>query len=861
MKTAIALMITFLLAFATPAWAEAANLAANPGFEEFEGNDPYFWTSSSWQNDGAFALDTSQAHTGKASALIINDKATDARFKQEIKVKSNTYYRLSCWIKTENVGSEALGANISIDGLLAVSQDVKGTSGDWTYVELYGKSESDQESFVLTLGLGGYSNLNTGRAWFDDVAVEELEGAPAMGNVFNLFAEETGKTESETGGASNASGINPAFVLLLLVVLLIPGIILYLNYKKERAEIGGKASASKSKGPSPASGGRHSSSVPKELPDPQAVKLKPDKQDFLIMGVMTAAYLLMAVLNLGNPTAPETSWTPDTAGESFVVDLGKEANLSRIYYYGGLGHERPNEGKYRLQYADAAGQFQQLGTITKKVGDIFTWKFIATPNITTRYLKVVVDAPGGTMNEFAVFEQGSTTALGGLSIMENAAADTGKGMPRNLFDEPEKADYKHTYMSGMIFDEIYHARTAFEFLNGMEPYEWTHPPLGKLLISIGIAVFGMNPFGWRIVGTLFGVAMIPIMYLFGRKLFGKKFYAFCAAFLMMFDFMHFGLTRIATIDVYGTFFIILMYYFMFDYFANKSYTLGFKQSLRPLFLSGLCFGLGAASKWIGLYAGGGLALLFFLTKYQEYKDYKRLSGMKAKAPAWVKDFIPYYLGRTILLCIPFFVIIPGIIYALSYIPFFNVPGGEHDLGLILRNQSNMLRYHSKDVLTSTHPFSSFWWEWPLMRRPLETYLGSDLPSGMSSSMTIIGNPAIWWVGIVAVIAAVILAVKKRDRKMVAVFAAMAFQYLPWVGVSRIVFIYHFFSTVPFLILSIVYVIKALLEKYPEMKTLVHAYLVLVFVLFAMFYPVLSGLEVPRWYVEGFLLWFKGNWVF
>lgn len=31
------------------------------------------------------------------------------------------------------------------------------------------------------------------------------------------------------------------------------------------------------------------------------------------------------------------------------------------------------------------------------------------------------------------------------------------------------------------------------------------------------------------------------------------------------DFMHFAQTRIATIDVYITFFIILMYYFMYDY--------------------------------------------------------------------------------------------------------------------------------------------------------------------------------------------------------------------------------------------------------------------------------------------------------
>ena len=503
-----------------------------------------------------------------------------------------------------------------------------------------------------------------------------------------------------------------------------------------------------------------------------------------------------------------------------------------------------------------------MATIKKEAGDIFSWKFIATPAVKTRFLKIIVDSPGGTLNELAVFEQRSKVPLDGVKLKKSETAATDKGSPENLFDETAKADFKHSYMSGMIFDEIYHARTAYEFLNGMSPYEWTHPPLGKLLIAIGIAVFGMNPFGWRVIGTLVGASMIPVMYLFGRKLFDKKFYAFCAAFLMMCDFMHFGLTRIATIDVYGTFFIILMYYFMYDYFVNKSYALGFKESLKPLFLSGLFFGFGAASKWIGLYAGGGLAFLFFLMKYQEFRDYKKLSATNTKKEhQWLKDFVPLYLIRTLLFCIPAFIIMPGLIYALSYIPFFNVPGQAHDLGLILRNQADMLRYHTKDVLSDTHPFSSFWWEWPLMTRPLETFWGTDLPEGVSSSMTIMGNPAIWWVGIFAVIAAFIIAVKKRDRKMTVIFTAIAFQYLPWVGVSRIVFIYHFFSTVPFMILSIVYVIKTLLGKYPEMKILVYTYLGVVLVLFAMFYPVLSGLEVPRWYVEVFLLWFKGKWVF
>ena len=73
----------------------------------------------------------------------------------------------------------------------------------------------------------------------------------------------------------------------------------------------------------------------------------------------------------------------------------------------------------------------------------------------------------------------------------------------------------------MYFDEIYHARTAYEFLHGLPTYENTHPPLGKILISVGIAIFGMNPFGWRIMGTLFGIAMLPFLYLLWKKMTGN----------------------------------------------------------------------------------------------------------------------------------------------------------------------------------------------------------------------------------------------------------------------------------------------------------------------------------------------------
>ena len=79
---------------------------------------------------------------------------------------------------------------------------------------------------------------------------------------------------------------------------------------------------------------------------------------------------------------------------------------------------------------------------------------------------------------------------------------------------------------------------------------------------------------------------------------------------MAFDLMHFVQTRIATIDSYSVFFILMMYGFMYLYYERSFHRQSLRQTLWPLMLCGVSFGLGAATKWICLYAGAGLAILF-----------------------------------------------------------------------------------------------------------------------------------------------------------------------------------------------------------------------------------------------------------
>ncbi|BCS53004.1 hypothetical protein GSbR_09890 [Geobacter sp. SVR] len=566
-----------------------------------------------------------------------------------------------------------------------------------------------------------------------------------------------------------------------------------------------------------------------------------DRWDILVMAAMTLVYLMVALYDLGSFKVPSTAWQPLQAGASFEIDFGRDIDISRIYYYSGINENRYDNAKFLILYR-TGDSYLPLADIEKKECGI--WRY-SELTVRTSRLRVVADPPGGTLNEIAIIERGSRTPLRNFRVISDGSA--GAGSPLNLFDEPETLEYVPSFRSGFYFDELYHARTAYEYLHGMEPYETTHPPLGKLLIAAGIALFGMNSIGWRLPGVLFGAAMLPIMYLFGKKLFGARFYAFCAAFLMMVDFMHFTHSRLAVIDVYPTVFVMLMFYYLCDFYL-QDVSDDPEQCVVPLFLTGLCFGLGAASKWISLYAGVGLALLVALHMHRTVKA--------APHDEAAGDHQRSYLLRVSGYCLLFLLVMPAALYLLSYMPFF-IRGPGHDLSEVLRNQRDMFAYHSQ--LKAIHPFSSPWWTWPLDIRPVWLYTGSDLPPGQVSTIASFGNPVIWWAGIPAVIIAAVLAAVERDRGMTVVFTGMACQYLPWAVIPRLAFIYHFFSVVPFVILSQVYLMKKAIETWPRARYAVYGYLGLAGLLFVLFYPLLSGMQTPETSIAR-LRWLK-SWNF
>lgn len=390
----------------------------------------------------------------------------------------------------------------------------------------------------------------------------------------------------------------------------------------------------------------------------------------------------------------------------------------------------------------------------------------------------------------------------------------------------------------MMFDEVYHGRTAYEFLNDLPIYENTHPPLGKTIISLGIAIFGMNPFGWRFMCAVFGTLMVPVMYLFAWKISHRKDIAFLGTVMFACEFMHFTLSRIATIDIIVAPFIILMFFFMFC-FTEEMQNGGrlLNQSIW-LLLCGLSTAFAVATKWTGVYAAAGIAIIFFIC-------------LKNNLKGKFRESVPY-LWKLCGVCVVSFILLPVTVYSISYLEFSQFYTDKNFIQHMISNSVSMLSYHTN--AKATHPYESAWYEWLYDKRPL---LDSIVISGdKASSVATFGSPVIVWGGLAALVYNLYLwrcRSNKNSRNLVIAYFAML---MPWMFIHRTVFIYQYFVCIILLILIICNSVMNLKKGQRITQIILISCSV---VLFVLFYPELSGMMVSKNYIK-WLEWLP-TWTF
>jgi dolichyl-phosphate-mannose--protein O-mannosyl transferase len=180
-------------------------------------------------------------------------------------------------------------------------------------------------------------------------------------------------------------------------------------------------------------------------------------------------------------------------------------------------------------------------------------------------------------------------------------------------------------------------------------------------------------------------------------------------------------------------------------------------------------------------------------------------------------------------------------------------------------------YHAH--LTATHPYGSKWYTWPLLLRPVSYYyqdgLGTDslTHAPLREEVFNLGSPAIWWASIVALIYCAVVAVRRHTYASIFIVIAFAAAWLPFARVTRVLFLYHMFGSLPLMILAVAYALADLRARAVRLgswsvriatlqgRHLAYAYLGVVLLGFVFFYPLWSGLPVSgdSWYER---IWFR-----
>ena len=577
------------------------------------------------------------------------------------------------------------------------------------------------------------------------------------------------------------------------------------------------------------------------------IRIDLNKRDLLTIAVLSILFFSLAVWNLGLTQTPITTWQTNE-NEAFYIDLGEPASVGTVYFL-------VKNGSANVQvYTGSPGNWGDSRSFAIPTS-YYSWSEVNI-NSLTRYVRFDFEQASIEVAEMALLSQDNQRITIAAINSENASDPN----LAKLIDEQSLVQCPPTYMSETIFDEIYFVRSAEQYLNLQVPYEWTHPPLGKLIIAAGISIFGYNPFGWRIMGVIFATLIIPLIYILGKKLFGTWIGAFASAFLLTFDFMHFTMARMATVDTYVVFFSLASQLFFLIYLKDVLKS-GWKAPVQPLFLAVLFFALGFSTKWLVLYGFAGQLAILAALRLKEVAKLKK--GLSDKIYAFTDHPFSVLLG---------FLLVAVLVYFLTYIP--DMLAGRSVIE-VLGLQGGMYNYHA--TLTATHPYASPWWTWPLMLKPVWLYV-SYLPLNMKSTIVLLGNPALWWVGFVSIIFVAERAIQgkelahrlwkkitkrlqtvesaSRGKDLAAIFIVtfFFFQWLPYVLISRITFLYHFYVNVPFLCLASAYFLSKYWTKWGKVAAV--AYFAIVVVMFGLFYSVISGAPASTSWIDS-LKWLNG----
>lgn len=395
--------------------------------------------------------------------------------------------------------------------------------------------------------------------------------------------------------------------------------------------------------------------------------------------------------------------------------------------------------------------------------------------------------------------------------------------------------YRISEPNHYYFDEVYHAVTAEAYaannpaaydpfsppLKPGTAYEWLHPPFAKLLQAGSIKIFGDVPFAWRLPSLLIGTAIIPATFLLAYILFGPIAGAFAAT-TIAFENLTFVMSRITMNDIFVVFFTVCA--FIFAALYSKA------RTNNRLLLTSIFLGLAIASKWTGLYAIAVVLIYLFINDLKDKKLHLRLSLL---------------------------LIIPAFIYLASYGQFW-LQG--HSIGQFINLNKQIWWYENRHDLKHSYATTPIFCApeglggpktfcpWILDARGV--YFSYEQYGQKAGFIYALGNPFIFWVGIIAISYMVGKYIENKDKHILLVLLGYFVFWVPWVFTPRILFLYHYLPSIPFLSVGLGY---CLAKIYKTKLMVVSLFIIGLFILaFFYFYPITSGLPIDPATIQNYM---------
>jgi dolichyl-phosphate-mannose-protein mannosyltransferase len=469
----------------------------------------------------------------------------------------------------------------------------------------------------------------------------------------------------------------------------------------------------------------------------------------------------------------------------------------------------------------------------------------------------------------------------------------------------------------LVFDETFYVKDAWTLLHDGYEATWpnnydpsfasgavngyltapefvAHPPFGKWMIALGMALFGaQDSFGWRISTALVGILAVVVVMCIAKRMFASTLVAALAGFIMAVDGEAIVMSRVALLDNFVMFLALLAFWCVLldrDWHRRRlaawiaqrreaggpvgtGASIGWGPWLwwRPwLLVAAVLLGLCSGTKWTGFY------FLAFFAVYVMIGD--ALARRRAGIPFWPEAGLLRGGIVAFVLMVP----LTFVVYVATWTGWILTKGGYYrdyvqttpgtrETGFfswvpdwvqnLWHYQQEMYEYSIN--LHVFHPYMSNPLTWLLQLRPTSMYYvgtaygqhGCTSHDGCSAAITDLGNPLVWWLGTAAVLYLLYRLIRYRDWRHGAILVGLAAGYLPWMlYMGRTIFTFYSIAFAPYLYLALAAVAALVIgrrsdDRYRRTRglNLIIVSVVVIGALSAFFYPIWTGMTTPYWF--------------